>query len=66
MVSVQVALLVAGVTEIVPGSDPPTFARIAESDPRTFTLLDEDVGPFDDGRLRRVVTFTIALRNRVA
>ena len=55
VVSVQVALLVAGVTD-----------RVAESDPRTFTLLDEDVGPFDDGRLRRVVTFTVALRNRVA
>ncbi len=55
VVSVQVALLVAGVTD-----------RVAEADPRTFTLLGEDVGPFDDGRLRRVVTFTIALRNRVA
>lgn len=55
VVSVQVALLVAGVAD-----------RIAEADPRTFTLLGEDVGPFDDGRLRRVVTFTVALRNRVA
>ncbi len=55
VVSVQVALLVAGVAD-----------RVAEADPRTFTLLGEDVGPFDDGRLRRVVTFTVALRNRVA
>ena len=68
VVSIQVALLVAGVTEQVPvaAGDPPAFARVAESDPRIFTLLGEDVGPFDDGRLRRVVTFTIALRNRVA
>lgn len=55
VVSVQVALLVSGVAD-----------RVADSDPRTFNLLGEDVGPFDDGRLRRVVTFTIALRNRVA
>ena len=55
VVSVQVSLLVAGVAD-----------KVAEADPRTFTLLGEDVGPFDDGRLRRVVTFTVALRNRVA
>jgi len=55
VVSVQVALLVSGVAD-----------RVAEPDPRTFALLGEDVGPFADGRLRRVVTFTVALRNRVA
>ena len=55
VVSMQVALLVAGVAD-----------GVAEADPRTFTLLGEGVGPFDDGRLRRVVTFTVALRNRVA
>jgi type IV pilus assembly protein PilW len=55
VVSVRVALLIAGVTD-----------RVSEADPRTFTLLDEDVGPFDDGRLRRVMTFTVALRNKVA
>ncbi|MSR08551.1 MAG: hypothetical protein EXR82_03310 [Gammaproteobacteria bacterium] len=55
VVSVQVALLVAGVAD-----------RVADADPRTFALLGADVGPFDDGRLRRVVTFTVALRNRVA
>lgn len=55
VVSLQVALLVAGVTD-----------RVSETDPRTFDLLGEVVGPFDDGRLRRVVTFTVALRNRLA
>ena len=55
VVSLQVALLVAGVQD-----------RVAEADPRTFDLLGEDGGPLTDGRLRRVVTFTIALRNRVA
>jgi type IV pilus assembly protein PilW len=55
VVSLQVALLVAGVTN-----------RVAEADPRKFTLLDKQVGPFADGRLRRVVTFTVALRNRLA
>jgi type IV pilus assembly protein PilW len=55
VVSLQVALLVAGVTD-----------RVAEADPRTFDLLGEEVGPFDDGRVRRVVTFTVALRNRLA
>lgn len=55
VVSLRVALLVAGVTD-----------RVSEEDPRTFDLLGEEVGPFDDGRLRRVVTFTVALRNRLA
>jgi type IV pilus assembly protein PilW len=55
VVSLQVAMLVAGVRD-----------RVSEADPRTFDLLGEVVGPFDDGRLRRVVTFTVALRNRLA
>lgn len=55
VVSLQVALLVSG-----------TQDRVTEEDPRTFTLLDKDVGPFDDGRVRRVVTFTVALRNRLS
>src|SRR5690606_22083074 len=54
VVALRVALLVASLR-----------GRLAESDPRTFALLDETVGPFNDGRLRRVVTTTIALRNRV-
>lgn len=55
VVALQVALLVAGVED-----------RVADEDPREFDLLGEAAGPFDDGRLRRVVTFTIALRNRLA
>jgi type IV pilus assembly protein PilW len=54
VVSIQVALLVAGVQD-----------NVAEGDPREFTLLDEVVGPFTDGRLRRVINFTVALRNRL-
>ena len=55
VVSLQVAILVTGVTD-----------RVVETDPRTFTLLDQVVGPFADGRLRRVLSFTVALRNRLA
>ncbi len=61
VVSVQVALLAAG-----------TQDRVADADPRTFTLLDEVVDPNadilvpPDGRLRRVITFTVAMRNRVS
>lgn len=54
VVAIQVALLVAGVQD-----------NVTDADPREFTLLDEVVGPFDDGRLRRVVGFTVALRNRL-
>jgi type IV pilus assembly protein PilW len=54
VVSIQVALLVAGVQD-----------NVTDADPREFTLLDEVVGPFDDGRLRRVIGFTVALRNRL-
>jgi type IV pilus assembly protein PilW len=61
VVSLQVALLAAG-----------TQDRVADADPRTFVLLDEEVDPTDggaepsDGRLRRVLTFTVALRNRLS
>ena len=59
VVSVQVALLAAS-----------TQGRVADADDRVFNLLGEDVDPtqggtVDDGRLRRVVTFTVAMRNRV-
>lgn len=52
--SVRVALLVASVR-----------GRLAESDDRSFDLLGVSAGPFSDGRLRRVLTTTIALRNRL-
>lgn len=62
VVSLRVALLVASVRE-----------RVADAVPQKFTLLDEeDVNPFaapgvnPDGRLRRVLTFTVALRNRLS
>jgi type IV pilus assembly protein PilW len=54
VVALQVALLVAGVQD-----------RVADEDPRDFDLLGEVVGPFADGRLRRVFNFTVALRNRL-
>ena len=56
VVSVQVALLVSSVRN-----------NVADADPRTFVLLNEaEVGPFADGRLRRVVSFTVAMRNRLS
>jgi type IV pilus assembly protein PilW len=56
VVSLQVALLVSSVRE-----------NVADADPRTFVLLDEAaVGPFADGRLRQVVSFTVAMRNRLS
>ncbi|MCL4790484.1 MAG: PilW family protein [Gammaproteobacteria bacterium] len=56
VVSLQVALLVSSVRE-----------NVADEDPRTFVLLDEAaVGPFADGRLRQVVSFTVAMRNRLS
>lgn len=61
VVSLQVALLAAG-----------TQDRVADADPRTFDLLGEVVDPTDggnvesDGRLRRVLSFTLALRNRLS
>jgi type IV pilus assembly protein PilW len=56
VVAVRVALLVSGVRD-----------RAGEADAvTTYTLLDAPaVGPFPDGRLRRVVTLTLALRNRL-
>lgn len=56
VVSLQVALLVSSVRE-----------QVADADPRTFVLLDEAaVGPFSDGRLRQIVSFTVAVRNRLS
>jgi type IV pilus assembly protein PilW len=61
VVSLQVALLAAG-----------TQNRVADADERTFTLLDKTVDPTvggtvtSDGRLRRVLTFTVAMRNRLS
>jgi type IV pilus assembly protein PilW len=56
VVSIQVALLVSSVRE-----------NVADTDNRSFTLLTEAaVGPFADGRLRQVVTFTVAMRNRLS
>lgn len=54
IVSVQVGLLAVG---------PPQ--RVTDADPRVFQVLDRQFGPYNDGRLRRVVTFTVALRNRL-
>ena len=59
VVSLQVALLAAG-----------TQGRVADVDTRVFNLLGVNVDPtlmgtVNDGRLRRVVTFTVAMRNRV-
>jgi type IV pilus assembly protein PilW len=56
VVSLQVALLVSSTRE-----------NVADADKRSFTLLTEAaVGPFEDGRLRQVVTFTVAVRNRLS
>jgi type IV pilus assembly protein PilW len=35
-----------------------------DRDNRTFTLLDRNVGPFNDGRMYQVMTTTITLRNK--
>jgi type IV pilus assembly protein PilW len=61
VVALQVALLAAG-----------TQDRVADADTRTFNLLGEVIDPAggdpaaSDGRLRRVVTFTVAMRNRLS
>jgi type IV pilus assembly protein PilW len=61
VVSLQVALLASG-----------TQDRVADADTRTFDLLGEVIDPSggdaadSDGRLRRVVTFTVAMRNRLS
>ncbi len=55
VVALRVALLVAGVRD-----------RVADADPRQFVLLDELAGPFNDGRVRRVLSFTVALRNHLS
>lgn len=60
VVSLQVALLAAS-----------TDGRVADADTRVFNLLGENVDPTaggtlpSDGRLRRVVSFTVAMRNRL-
>jgi type IV pilus assembly protein PilW len=55
VVSLRVALLASGSRDAV-----------VEEDTREFDLLGASAGPFDDGRLRRVVTFSVALRNRLS
>lgn len=54
VVAVRVALLFSG-----------TRDRVGLADARRFDLLGVSVGPFGDGRLRRAVTLTLALRNRL-
>jgi type IV pilus assembly protein PilW len=55
VVALRVALLVAGVRD-----------RVTDADPRQFVLLDQTAGPFNDGRIRRVLNFTVALRNHLS
>jgi hypothetical protein len=49
-----------------------TRDRVADDDTRTFDLLGTVVDPTlggtvpADGRLRRVLTFTVAMRNRLS
>lgn len=54
VVTARVALLVTS-----------TRDNAAGADPRSFNLLGTIVDPINDGRLRRVVTLTISLRNRL-
>jgi type IV pilus assembly protein PilW len=51
--TVRVALLAASPEDV-----------LAQPNPDTFTLLDTVVGPFNDRRLRRAITFTVSLRGR--
>lgn len=53
VVSIEIAVLVRSPTE--------TGTTVDE---RTYTLLDQDVGPFNDRRQRAVFTTTVVLRNR--
>lgn len=53
--TVRVAMLAVGLGE----------SQTSLTDTRQYTLLDRTVGPFNDKRLRRVVTVTISLRNRL-
>lgn len=61
VVSLEIALLAAS-----------TDGRVGDEDTRTFDLLGETVDPTaggtlpSDGRLRRVVSFTIAMRNQLS
>lgn len=65
VVSLQVALLAAGTRDRVADPDPNAPAR-------TYTLLGTVVDPTNggavarDGRLRRVISFTVAMRNRLS
>lgn len=54
--AVRIAMLVASTT-----------VALDDADTRTFTLFPGDpvVGPFSDRKLRRVIVFTVTLRNRV-
>lgn len=51
IVSVRVGLLAA------------SSLGVGGLDPRSFTVLDKTAGPFSDGRLRRVIEFTVSIRN---
>nr|MDQ2695071.1 PilW family protein [Pseudomonadota bacterium] len=55
LVAVRVALLLSGVNTVARGLNAPT----------TFNLLGTEVNTANDGRLRRVFTTTITLRNRL-
>lgn len=39
---------------------------LEKADPKNFMLLNQAVGPFNDKRLRRVITVTVGLRNRLS
>jgi len=55
VVSVRIGLLLRTVNEDRQGGD---------RDGTTYTVLDEDVGPFNDFRRRRIYTATVQIRNR--
>lgn len=52
--TIRAALLAAG-----------TERALDRPDPRSFAVLGETVGPFADKKLRRVITVTVGLRNRL-
>jgi len=57
VVSLQIALLTSGVDDRVTDDYPDDF---------TFDLLGTAIDPPADGRVRRVVAFTVAMRNRLS
>jgi len=70
VVSLRLALLVSSETAInnpatATGADSPTAPSTSVSTSRDFTLLDAPTITKDDGRLYRVFTTTIPLRNRI-